>query len=121
LASLSETGKDDFTGITESDETFFFNSEKGREVTGRNARKRGSSLKKKGIDRDRVAVIVTQDRKSVMDLTVATMGNIKKTDLENAIGSRIKPGKAILCSVIDLIYGHSFLSQSIGLGIGGQF
>ena len=104
LASLSETGRDDFTGITESDETFFFNSEKGREVTGRNARKRGGSLKKKGIDRDRVAVIVTQDRKSVMDLTVATMGNIKKTDLENAIGSRIKPEKTILCSDASVTY-----------------
>jgi len=29
LASLSENDKDDFTGITESDETFFLNSEKG--------------------------------------------------------------------------------------------
>lgn len=39
-----------------------------------------------------------------MDLTVATMGYIKKTDLENAIGSRIKPEKAILCSDASVIY-----------------
>lgn len=39
LASLSETGKDDFSGITESDETFFFNSQKGKEVSDRKPRK----------------------------------------------------------------------------------
>ncbi len=43
LASLSESDKDDFTGITESDETFFLNSEKGRPVTHRESRKRGRS------------------------------------------------------------------------------
>jgi hypothetical protein len=104
LASLSETGKDDFSGITESDETFFFNSQKGKEVSDRKPRKRGGTLKKKGILRDRVAVIVTQDRKSTMGLTVATMGYIKKTDLENTIGGRIKPGKAILCSDASVSY-----------------
>ena len=43
LASLSENDKDDFTGITESDETFFLNSEKGRFVPHRKSRKRGGS------------------------------------------------------------------------------
>ena len=39
LASLTENDKDDFTGITESDETFFLNSEKGRFVSHRKSRK----------------------------------------------------------------------------------
>ena len=98
LASLSDTDKDNFTGITESDETFFLNSEKGRTITHRVSRKPGGSSKTRGISNDQVAVIVTQDRKSVLALTVATMGRLKKVDIENAIGSRIKPIQTILCS-----------------------
>lgn len=104
LASLSENDKDDFTGITESDETFFLNSEKGRTVTHRESRKRGGTSKTRGISNDQVAVIVTQDRKSVLDLSVATMGRIKKADIENAIGDRIKPNQAILCSDAHVSY-----------------
>lgn len=90
LASLSDTDKDDFTGITESDETFFLNSEKGRTVADREPRKRGGSSKTRGIGSDQVAVIVTQDRKAALDLTVATMGRLKKMDIENAIGGQDK-------------------------------
>lgn len=104
LASLSENDKDDFTGITESDETFFLNSEKGRPVTHRESRKRGGSSKTRGISNDQVAVIVTQDRKSILDLTVATMGRLKKIDIENAIGGRIKPNQTILCSDAHVSY-----------------
>jgi transposase-like protein len=104
LASLSENDKGDFTGITESDETFFLNSEKGRSVSNRKSRKRGGSSKTKGIGNDQVAVIVTQDRKSGLDLTVATMGRLKKVDIENAIGSRVKPNKTILCSDAHVSY-----------------
>ena len=93
LASLSENGKDDFIGITESDETFFLNSEKGRPVNHRKPRKRGGTSTTRGVSNDQVAVIVTQDRKSNLDLTVATMGRLKKVDIENAIGSRIKASK----------------------------
>lgn len=104
LASLSENDKDDFTGITESDETFFLNSEKGMSVDHRKPRKRGGSSKTRGVSNDQVAVIVTQDRKSCLDLTVATMGRLKKEDIENAIGSRIKPNKTILCSDAHVSY-----------------
>jgi transposase-like protein len=113
LSSLSFTDQDDFSGITESDETFFFKSEKGKQVSGRKARKRGGTSKKKGIDRDRVAVIVTQDRKSVLDLTVATIGSIKKSDIEKAIGGHIKPGKAILCSDASVIYRGFALDKKL--------
>jgi len=104
LSSLCENDKDDFTGITESDETFFLNSEKGRNVTGRKSRKRGGKSKKRGISQDQVAVIVTQDRKSNLDLTVATMGRLKKIDIENAIGKRIKSEQVILCSDAHVSY-----------------
>jgi len=104
LSSILENDKDDFTGITESDETFFLNSEKGRLVSNRKPRKRGGSSKTRGVSSDQVAVIVTQDRKSGLDLTVATMGRLKKVDIENAIGSRVKPNKTILCSDAHVSY-----------------
>lgn len=100
LSSLSngKDDNDDFTGITESDETFFLRSEKGMKVTDRKSRKRGGKSNKRGISNDQVAVIVTQDRKSTLDLSVATLGRISKIDLENAIGKRVKKGVTILCS-----------------------
>lgn len=104
LSSLADTGKDDFTGITESDETFFLNSEKGNRNISRKPRKRGGASSKKGINDEHVAVIVTRDRKSAIDMTVATMGRIRKSDIERAIGGRVKQGKAILCSDAHVSY-----------------
>ncbi len=99
LASLAgRDQQDDFTGITESDETFFLRSEKGMAVKDRESRKRGGRSCKRGVNNDQVAVIVTQDRKSTLDLRVATLGRIGKIDLENAIGKRVKKGVTILCS-----------------------
>lgn len=104
LSSLPDTDGDDFTGITESDETFFLKSEKGREAVGREARKRGGASSKRGTNDEHVAVIVTQDRKQGLDLTVATMGRIKKSDIPAAIGGRTKKVKAILCSDAHVSY-----------------
>lgn len=98
LASLDGEDGDDFTGITESDETFFLRSEKGMEVKDRKPRKRGGKSSKRGISNDQVAVIVTQDRKSGLDLSVATLGRIGKADIAEAIGKRIKKGSTVLCS-----------------------
>lgn len=98
LASLRTKDGDDFTGITESDEAFFLRSEKGMKVKNRTPRKRGGKSGKRGISNDQVAVIVTQDRKSGLDLSVATLGRIGKADIVNAIGKRIKKENTILCS-----------------------
>lgn len=98
LSSLSNNDQDGFTGITESDETFFLRSKKGMKVVDRKPRKRGGKSNKRGISNDQVAVIVTQDRKSTLDLRVATLGRISKIDLEKAIGKRVKKGVTILCS-----------------------
>ncbi len=98
LSSLQDESDKPFEGITESDETFFLESEKGKKVTHRSARKRGGKAKQKGISNEQIAVIVTQDRKSKLDLTVATKGRISKADIENAIGHKIKSKRTILCS-----------------------
>ncbi|MGC1205658.1 MAG: IS1595 family transposase [Flavobacteriaceae bacterium] len=112
LASLSEKDKDNFTGITESDETFFLSSEKGRSVSNRKPRKRGGSSKKRGISNDQVAVIVTQDRTSNLDLTVATMGRLKKIDIENAIGKSIT-SQTVLCSDAHVSYKGFAIDNNI--------
>jgi len=104
LSSLADSDGDDFTGITESDETFFLKSEKGKETVERKPRKRGGTSSKRCVNDEHVTVIVTQDRKSGLDLTVATMGRIKKSDIDTAIGQRIKNGKVILCSDAHVSY-----------------
>ena len=113
LSSLSEVDKGDFTGITESDETFFSYSEKGKKIQGRKPRKRGGSTTgKRGISDDQIAVIVTRDRKKEIDLTVATRGRLKKIDLENAIGDRLST-HAILCSDSHVSYKGFAIDKKI--------
>ena len=97
LSSLENTQKDNFNGIVESDETFFLQSDKGRQGIDRIARKRGGCSSTRGISGDQVAVIVTADRKGSIDMKVATLGRISKKDIENAIGNRIDKD-SILCT-----------------------
>lgn len=97
LSSLEETDKDSFTGITESDETFMLLSEKGKRTLGRKGRKRGTKAKKRGVSDEQVAVIVTADRAGQHEMSVATLGRIKKIDIEKSIGSRVCD-KTVLCS-----------------------
>ncbi len=72
-------------------------SEKGKKQKDKKPRKRGGKSTKRGVNDDHIAVIVTQDRKYQIDLTVATTGRIKKIDIENAIGERLT-GQTILCT-----------------------
>lgn len=97
LSSLEDTDKNNFTGITESDETFILFSEKGKRNLSRKGKKRGSKAKTKGINSDHVAVIVTADRAGEQEFSVATLGRIKKIDIEKSIGKRISD-QTILCS-----------------------
>src|SRR5690625_2186040 len=90
LASLSNKDEDFFSGITESDESFMLRSEKGMEVKGRKPRKRGGKSKKRGVSKDQVAIIATQDRNSLLDLSEATLGRITKEKIKNEIDKGIK-------------------------------
>ena len=97
LSSLDNIEKYSFTGITESDETFLLFSEKGKRTLTRKGKKRGSKARKRGISNEQVAVIATADRAGQQGLNVATIGRLKKIDIENSIGDRISD-KTILCS-----------------------
>lgn len=72
-------------------------SEKGTKQLKRNPRKPGGSANQRGISNEQVAVIVTADRVSEVEMKVARLGRIKKVDIEKAIGNRISK-QTILCS-----------------------
>ena len=76
-------------------------------------RKRGGKSGKRGVNEDHVAVIVTQDRDSTLDLTVAKLGRIGKADIERAIGDRIKQGTAILCT--DAHRSYNAFAKAVGM------
>lgn len=96
-ASLNEIEKEAFSGITESDETFFLYSQKGQIQSQRTPRKRGKAVKKRGISDEQVAVIVSSDRKSTMGFKVSCLGRISKKDIQNAIGQMLS-NNTVLCS-----------------------
>jgi transposase-like protein len=112
LSSLDETEKGSFTGITESDETFMLFSEKGKKSLARKGRKRGAKAKKRGISDELVSVIVTADRAGQQELSVATLGRVKKIDIEKSIGSRICD-KTVLCSDSHVSYKGFALDNSL--------
>jgi len=97
LSGLENTDIGSFKGITESDDTFFLQSSKGSKLHERKPRKRGGPANQRGISNEQVAVIVTADRNTELDLSVARLGRIKKIDIEKAIGQRISQ-ETILCS-----------------------
>jgi transposase-like protein len=87
-------------GIIESDDMFFTYSQKGQHDLDREPRKRGKGMfepKKRGISDEKVAVIVSQDRKGSKHLKVATRGRVSTEDLEKVLKDKIAP-ESILCS-----------------------
>ncbi len=97
LISIKDTYEEEFTGITESDETFFLQSEKGSLNLKRKSRKRGKQVKSKGISNEQIPVIVSADRKGELSLVVSAPGRISKEDIQAAIGKKINK-LTVLCS-----------------------
>jgi hypothetical protein len=112
LSSLENVDKGSFKGITESDDTFFLYSEKGIKQQYRTPRKRGGKARKRGINNEQVSVIVTADRDSELDMTVARLGRIKKMDIEKAIGQRVSE-ETILCSDSHVSYKGFAIDKKI--------
>jgi transposase-like protein len=98
LASLSETNKQDFTGIVECDDKQLNISEKGNRVLERESFKRPSDRKtKRGVSNDKVSVVVACDRIGNTTMQVAKIGRIEADSLEKTIGKMITKDN-ILCS-----------------------
>jgi Cys-tRNA synthase (O-phospho-L-seryl-tRNA:Cys-tRNA synthase) len=63
LSALKQKDFNAFSGIVESDETYFLYSEKGkRNIKGVNLEKRGGSSKFRGISHEQVCVLIARDR-----------------------------------------------------------
>ncbi|MFM2047789.1 MAG: hypothetical protein RI955_335, partial [Bacteroidota bacterium] len=101
LAALGKFQKEQLlSGIVESDDVFIEFSEKGNPKLEREPRKRGKSVfikKKPGISDDKVAILISCDRKGNKHLQVATRGRISKEDINKVLKDKIEP-KTVLCT-----------------------
>ena len=97
ILAIKETGNENFTGITESDETFFLQSKKGSRSLENKPRKRGKQISTKGINNEQVPVIVSADRKGEVSLSVSGFGRITKENIIKAIGEKVNK-MTVLCS-----------------------
>jgi transposase-like protein len=97
LSSIEKTETDSFVGITESDETFFLFSEKGKKELNRKSRKRGGKAKKQGASKEQIPVSVTMDRQNSKDLKIVGNKKKHKEQIENILANKITE-KTILCT-----------------------
>lgn len=97
LFALRSLGFQTLKGIVESDETFFKESLKGREVVDRKPKKRGGRDKKRGISNLKIAVVVAQDRNGQVIAQKAGTGRVRAEEIDAVIGDFIDPS-SLLCT-----------------------
>jgi len=101
LASMGKQQRETvLSGICESDDVFITHSEKGNKHLARKPRKRGKGIfepKSKGIGKEKVAIIISTDRKGNKHLQAATRGRISKKDIDKVLKGRISKG-SVLCT-----------------------
>ena len=85
-----------FKGITEVDETFYLQSQKGKKCTYRAPRNRGGRPSR-GITNNEASVLTIMDRSGNSAYRFTNMGRISTDDIEKAIGDRTSE-RTILCS-----------------------
>jgi transposase-like protein len=101
LSALGKFQKEQMlSGICESDDVFIEFSEKGNQNLEREPRKRGKSVfikKKRGINDDKVAILISCDRKGNKHLQVASRGRISAEDINTILKDKLEP-KTVLCT-----------------------
>lgn len=97
LNTFNQDQGDSFSGIVESDETFFEDSEKGNRHLDRPGRKRGTNPKRPSISDDKATVIVTADRKNGLNMTFCGHGRLTKKEIVESLNKPLPPD-TILCS-----------------------
>jgi len=85
-----------FNGITESDETYFLHSQKGKKCEHRKARNRGGRPTR-GITKDEANILTTMDRDENMSYQFTNMGRMSVQDLNESLGNKVNE-KTVLCS-----------------------
>ena len=89
LGALGMHGFNQLSGIVESDETFFRESMKGREITHRKAKKRVKKDDKRGSSNQKIAVVVAQDRNGNSIARNAGTSRVKAEKIDAVIGGFI--------------------------------
>jgi transposase-like protein len=101
LAALqTQQSKIILDGIVESDDVFVPFSQKGQRNLDRAPRKRGQGIfetKKRGISDDKVAIIISHDRKDQKHLQVSTRGRVSEEDIKDVLDGKLTEG-SILCT-----------------------
>ena len=101
LSALGKQQKDIvLSGICETDEVFMTYSEKGNQNLEREPRKRGKSVfikKQQGITDDKVAILVSCDRKGNKHLQIATRGRVTTDEIAAVLKDKIEPN-TVLCT-----------------------
>lgn len=97
LNALGTHGFNQLKGIVKSDETFFRESMKGREITHRKPKKRGEKDEKRGISNQKIAVVVAQDRNGNSIALKAGTGRVKAEEIDAVIGGYMHP-TSLLCT-----------------------
>lgn len=97
MNALGSLGFNQLQGIVESDETFFRESMKDKEITHRKAKKRGEKDEKRRISNLKIVVVVAQDRNGSVIARKAGTGRVKAEEIDTVIGEYIHPS-ALLCT-----------------------
>ena len=97
LRSLEQDEGGSFSGITESDETFFDKSEKGCRHLRRKPHRRGGEPRLCGRPREKAVVIVTADRKNELNMTLCGFGRLTKAEIGESLRSPLPDG-TVLCT-----------------------
>lgn len=97
LRSLKQDDGSSFSGITESDETFFAKSEKGCRHLSRKPHKRGGEPRGTGLPQEKAVVIVTADRKNDLNMTFCGFGRLTKAEIGESLRTPL-PNGTVLCS-----------------------
>ena len=116
-------------GITEADETYLLESEKGNRKLNRKARKRGGSATKRGISDEQICVLVARDRSGQMLDFVTGNGPLTKTRL-SAVLKPVLDSDALLVSDANPSYtafchdegfSHEIVNLSQGQRVNGAY
>lgn len=97
LQAFKTRSPEGFSGICESDDIFFLESDKGNRHLNRKARRRGGKASQAGISNEQVAVIASCDRSGRKDFQVVGKGRICKRDIERVLGNKLDKD-TILCT-----------------------
>lgn len=99
-------------GITEADETYFLESEKGARHLTRPARKRGGAASKRGLSKEQVCVLVARDRTGQTLDFVTGKGPVSKAQLRECLPTALDEDVLL---VSDANASYRYFAQEAGI------